>query len=192
MAVNLAFTVLLATGALAVPSPAASPQWGVPGWGWGSGINPYASTLPLTKYLMILPPVRGPAFPGSCPTPSILPGFNDDRLPDPFLFDNGAPVRTVSDWACRRSQIGALIQGYEAGALPGRPQHVSASYSRVNNTGNLTISAGWGNNLISWSNAITYPNSSVPMPRGEWPLTVAYDGLSIPVPENVSVAPYLA
>lgn len=125
-----------------------------------------------------------PGFGGYCPTPSNIP-FNDDRLPDPFLFDDGQPVRTMSDWSCRRAQIGALIQGYEAGALPPRPPHVSATFAQINATlANFTVTAGWGSNLISWSNRIVYPSGTPP--RSGWPLLFAYDGLSIPVPDGVS------
>lgn len=92
----------------------------------------------------------------------------------------------MADWSCRRSQISNLIKGYEAGDLPGRPPRLTATYSRVNNTGNLTVTAGWDGNTISWSNVITYPSNGT-APRGGWPMIVTYDGLSIPVPDGVTV-----
>jgi hypothetical protein len=150
----------------------------------GVGVVVSLRTQPSPDTILTYLSVPSPVFGGGyCQTPSALPGFYDDRLPDPFLFDNGKPVRTMADWSCRRSQISALIKGYEAGDLPIRPPRVSATYSRVNNTGNLTVTAGWGTNTISWSNKITYPNGAAP--RRGWPMVVAYDGLSIPVPDGV-------
>lgn len=90
----------------------------------------------------------------------------------------------MSDWSCRRAQIAALIQGYEAGALPPRPPHVSATLTQINATMvNFTVTAGCGSNLIFWSNKIVYPSGTPP--RNGWPLLFAYDGLSIPVPDGV-------
>ena len=132
-----------------------------------------------------------PAAPSSCSTPSNIP-FNDDKLPDPFLFNNGAKVRTLEDWACRREQIRSLIQGYEAGVLPPKPPHVSSTFTQNGLTGNLTVTAGFPQNTITFSSPITFPNGTAP--RAGWPLVIAYDGLSIPVPDGVSLdanEPYL-
>lgn len=118
-----------------------------------------------------------------CPTPSSLPHYNNSFLPNPFLLNNGRQVRTKLDWTCRRAEIAALIQGTEAGTLPGKPQKLSYTFSKTGTTGNLTITATEGKNTISWSNPITYPNGT--MPRNGWPLVVGYDGGSIPVPDGV-------
>ncbi|EJT98565.1 hypothetical protein DACRYDRAFT_57350 [Dacryopinax primogenitus] len=122
-----------------------------------------------------------------CSTPTYVP-YNNDKLPNPFLFDNGQPVRTFSDWDCRRSQIASLIQGYEAGSLPGRPQVVKSAFSRQGTNANFTVTAGSSSNTISWVNTITYPNTTAP--QGGWPVVIAYDGLSIPVPPGVAVLTY--
>ncbi|KAI0063836.1 hypothetical protein BV25DRAFT_1837391 [Artomyces pyxidatus] len=58
---------------------------------------------------------------GTCSTPATISGYSDAKLPNPFLFNDGTPVQTAADWTCRRSQIAALIQGYEAGTLPPAP-----------------------------------------------------------------------
>lgn len=132
----------------------------------------------------VIAPASAALLPNLCPTPSTVKGFNDIRLPDPFKFDDGTPVRTKADWDCRRSQIAALIQGYEAGELPPAPRHLSATFEKNGTEGNLTITTGNDGPAISWSNIITYPTGDPP--RGGWPLVIGYDGGSIPVPSNVS------
>lgn len=121
-----------------------------------------------------------------CATPSVVPGYSNDRLPDPFLFEDGTPVLTLEDWACRRSQIAAIVQGYEAGYLPPRPPFVSSTFSVVNGTGNFTVQAGLNpNHAISFAQPITYPPGATP--EAGWPLVIVYDALSIPVPDGVSI-----
>jgi hypothetical protein len=131
---------------------------------------------------------------GLCPTPSTIPGYNNDRLPDPFLYNDGLPVLTKAGWACRQQQIGALVQGYEAGFLPPRPPVVSGALATnaTANTANLTVTAGLSKaHTVQFSNTITYPSGKAP--KGGWPLLIAYDGLSIPVPDGVCDAfrPYV-
>jgi hypothetical protein len=120
-----------------------------------------------------------------CSTPSTIPGYNNARLPNPFILNNGKPVRDRSDWECKRGQIGALIQGYEAGYLPPRPPIVSGSVVINGTAGNLTVTAGLTRSkTVTFSEAITYPKGREP--AGGWPLLIAYAGLSIPVPDGVS------
>jgi len=123
----------------------------------------------------------------SCSTPSNIP-FNDDKLPDPFLFNDGTPVRSLTDWDCRRQQLAALIQGYEAGILPPKPPIVTSTFSKSGLTGNLTVTAGFPGNTTTFSSPITFPNGTAP--RAGWPLVIAYSGLSIPVPDGIAVLSY--
>lgn len=118
-----------------------------------------------------------------CATPSTIP-FNNSALPDPFKFDDGTPVRTVEDWSCRRAQLATLIQSYEAGFLPPKPEHLSATFSEVNGTGNLTITARNGEKSISFASPITFPSGDPPS-RG-WPVVIGLSGGSIPIPSGVS------
>lgn len=122
--------------------------------------------------------------PGSCSTPSTLSGYTNAKLPNPFLFNDGTPVKTAADWTCRRAQIAALIQGYEAGTLPPKPSQLSATFSKSGSTGTLAITAGNGGSTISFSQTITYPSGTAP--AGGWPLVIAYEGGSIPIPAGVS------
>ncbi|KAI0055604.1 hypothetical protein BV25DRAFT_166255 [Artomyces pyxidatus] len=121
-----------------------------------------------------------------CPTPATIPKYNNSKLPDPFLFDDGLPVLTKSDWECRRAQIGALIQGYEAGVLPGKPAHVSSTFNAT--SGVLSITAFNGGNNITFAQTIKYPTGKAP--AGGWPLVIGYDGGSIPVPSGIATLSY--
>lgn len=52
-----------------------------------------------------------------------MPGVADlapeQRLPDPFTFVDGQPVRSRGDWQRRRAELAAQVQHYELGAKPG-------------------------------------------------------------------------
>lgn len=120
-----------------------------------------------------------------CATTSSIPTFSDAKLPNPFLFNDGRPVRTRSDWACRREQIHDLIQGYEAGSLPGRPPLFDVVFTKNGTLGNLTIVTGTSKEeSISFSSPINFPSGSPP--AAGFPLIIAYGGLSIPIPDGVS------
>ncbi|KAI0090963.1 glucuronoyl esterase [Irpex rosettiformis] len=125
-----------------------------------------------------------PDIPLSCSTPATIPGFNRTSLPNPFVFNDGRPVRTVEDWACRRAQISALVQGYEAGFLPPKPSIVQANFTQNGTSATLGVTAGFSNTTISFSSRITFPTTNAP--AGGFPLLIAYDGLSIPVPDGVA------
>ena len=93
-------------------------------------------------------------------------------------------MKTKEDWECRRAQILSLLEGYESGALPGKPESVTAKFTQSGTKGTLAITASHGGSSITFSPTITFPSGNPP--AGGWPLVIAYDGLSIPVPSNVS------
>ncbi|KAI9059135.1 carbohydrate esterase family 15 protein [Trametes sanguinea] len=124
-----------------------------------------------------------------CSTPSLLPHFNNSKLPNPFLFDDGREVKTAADWNCRRAQLNTLIQSYESGALPGPPQSMSVHFNKTGNaTATLSITSHHQGASMTFSPTIAFPSGSPP--RGGWPMVIAYDGLSIPVPSNIAVMTY--
>lgn len=100
------------------------------------------------------------------------------------MFNDGTPVRSLTDWSCRRQQLAALIQGYEAGTLPPRPPIVTSTFSQNGLAGNLTVTAGFPGNTTTFSSPVTFPNGTAPAEG--WPLVIAYSGLSIPIPDGVS------
>lgn len=52
----------------------------------------------------------------------------NDKLPNPFVMDDGTPITTKAAWKCRRAQIKAEIEKYEIGPKP-EPPKVEASLS---------------------------------------------------------------
>ncbi|KAI1791348.1 hypothetical protein LXA43DRAFT_973192 [Ganoderma leucocontextum] len=116
------------------------------------------------------------AVPGACSTPGTISGFNNSKLPNPFLFDDNTPVQSADDWTCRRAQIQAL--------LPGPPSSLTASLS--GNT--LSITASNGNSSITFKPTITFPSGTPP--ADGWPLVIVYDSLSIPVPSGIATMIY--
>lgn len=48
------------------------------------------------------------------------------ELPNPFVKINGEAIRSKSDWACRRTEIGAQMQAYQLGDKPAAPEKVKA------------------------------------------------------------------
>ena len=112
-----------------------------------------------------------------------MAGYTNTALPDPFLLIGGSRITAKSQWDCRRAQIAAVIQGYEAGTLPPKPT-VTGSLSGTT----LTVTASTGGKTVSFTNTITYPSGTAP--AGGWPLLIALDGGSIPVPAGVSPLPF--
>ena len=86
-----------------------------------------------------------------------------EHHPDPFLFADGTTRMTSrSEWRCRRAEIKAILEQYDAGIKPGKPDSVEASLS--GNTIDITCTEG--GNSLSMSGSISYaggtPSSPVP------------------------------
>ncbi|KAI0743357.1 hypothetical protein C8Q80DRAFT_1180503 [Daedaleopsis nitida] len=126
--------------------------------------------------------------PGSCATPSTVSGFNNAKLPNPFLFDDGSAVTSAEDWECRRAQILSLVQGYEAGTLPGKPSSLTGKLTQSGTSATLAITASNGGSSITFSPKITYPSGTAP--AGGWPAIIVYEGLSLPVPNGIAQIVY--
>ena len=88
------------------------------------------------------------------------------------------------EWPCRRAQLASLIQGYEAGVLPGKPKKLSAKIAINGTAGVLNITASENGKTISFAPKITYPSGKAPL--GGWPMVIGYGGGSIPIPAGVS------
>nr|P0CT87.1 RecName: Full=4-O-methyl-glucuronoyl methylesterase 1; AltName: Full=Glucuronoyl esterase 1; Short=GE1; Flags: Precursor [Phanerochaete chrysosporium RP-78] len=134
-------------------------------------------------------PPSGPS--GTSPTCSVastIPGFSNAALPNPFVFNDGSPVQSKADFTCRQQQILALIQGYEAGALPGPPQSVTASFSKSGSTGTLSITVTDNGKSISFAPTISIPSGTPP--ANGWPLVIAFEGGSIPIPAGIAKLTY--
>jgi len=107
-----------------------------------------------------------------CTIPA-LPAFSaltaNDKLPDPFMTIAGTRIASRSEWQCRRAEISAQIQNYEAGQKnPKDPGAVTATVSGKT----LTV------NVLGKSFTV-----SITLPRGDgpFPAIIGLDGMSIPV-----------
>ncbi|KAF8216391.1 Glucuronoyl esterase catalytic domain from Hypocrea Jecorina [Mycena galopus ATCC 62051] len=118
-------------------------------------------------------------FARACPTIPSLASYNNTVLPDLFAFVNGEKVRTLADWACRREEIGTLLQQAELGTLPGPPDSMSVSFSGDT----LTITTTVGENSITFAPTITYPTTGT----APFPALIGMGGISIPSPAGVAI-----
>ncbi|KAJ8483232.1 hypothetical protein ONZ45_g7877 [Pleurotus djamor] len=152
------------------------------------------STAP-TSQPATLPPTSAPsttapattALPSSTPAPpdsgscSAIPSsisFSNTALPDPFQpISGGARITTKDQWTCRRNEISQLLQRFELGAMPPKPQSVTASFSG----GRLTINVSDQGKSISFQVTISSVSGSGPVPA-----IIAYGGPSIPIPAGVA------
>ncbi|EAU87170.2 Cip2 [Coprinopsis cinerea okayama7 len=104
----------------------------------------------------------------SAPQPETkCPAFPDrlilSKLPDPFTFFNGKKVRTKDDWACRRAEISALLQRFELGDLPGKPDKVVGVIDE--NHRSITVNVTVGDREISFTSTIRLPEPVKPEPE---------------------------
>jgi hypothetical protein len=74
----------------------------------------------LALVLALIPAVTTVADSGPTTAPANrLAGLHSAReLPNPFIFNDGSEVRSVSDWPRRRAEIADAVQKYEYGYLP--------------------------------------------------------------------------
>jgi len=72
--------------------------------------------------------------------------------------------------------------------LPPAPETLTGTFSLSGHTGNLTVFAANDGKSISFSSPITYPTGTAP--AGGWPLMIAYEGGSIPIPAGIAVLNY--
>ncbi|MBN1306984.1 MAG: carboxypeptidase regulatory-like domain-containing protein, partial [Chitinispirillaceae bacterium] len=100
-----------------------------------------------------------------CPKPALvadptaLPSI--DCLPDPFLNADGSRITKKAEWRCRRAEIKAILEKYDAGEKPAKPEKFEATLS--GNT--VTIQCGVGSNSITLTASISRPrNATDPCP----------------------------
>ena len=99
-------------------------------------------------------------------------------MPDPFQSLTNGTVTDQAGWQCRAEQIRALFQKYELGDKPPQPSTFSSTFSK----NSLTLTAGVGQNSISFSVPITYPTTGT----APYPAVIVYDAPSIPIPSSVA------
>lgn len=108
------------------------------------------------------PPVAltGVEVPGADCTVPALPEFAEltpnTALPDPFTMQDGTPVTTKAQWACRHRELRAMFEKYETGPKTDKPAEVTGALADGALTVNVSDGAG---RTASFTVAITYPST---------------------------------
>lgn len=113
----------------------------------------------------------------ACPTIPKLPVVDDKKLTDPFRFVNGRRVRSERDFACRQREIKQLIQDFELGAKPGKPDKVTSTYEN----GTLTVTVTDKGRSASFNSAIQYPTTG----KAPYPAIIGIGGSSVAKQDDV-------
>lgn len=89
-------------------------------------------------------------------------------LPDPFRMVSGERITKFSEWACRRAEMKAQIEGIEIGVKPPKPKDVKATYSG----GTLTVTiTGDNGKAITLTSKLSIPTSG----SGPFPVIIGFD-----------------
>ncbi|WP_340110717.1 T9SS type A sorting domain-containing protein [Maribellus mangrovi] len=114
------------------------------------------------------------------PVPN-LPDFENlpaiEPLPDPFLWADGCGRDTTfTNWERHRNEFKAMIEKYEIGTKPDRPEDITANYSNGTLTVNITVN---GNTLTLTSQVV------LPTGEGPFPAVIGMTGGSGSLPSNI-------
>ncbi len=77
------------------------------------------------------------------------------KLPDPFKFFDGTRMTKKDQWALRRAELSALLQKYEYGEMPDKPDSVKGSFS----SNKITVTVTDGGKSVNFSCSIQYPST---------------------------------
>ncbi|KAK3485210.1 uncharacterized protein B0T23DRAFT_436128 [Neurospora hispaniola] len=117
-------------------------------------------------------------FERQCSVAGNYPTAAVSKLPDPFTTAGGQKITTKADFDCRKAEISKILQQYELGTYPGKPDKVEGSLS--GNT--LTVRITVGSQTVSFTASIKKPSSG----SGPFPAIIGIGGISIPVPSTVA------
>jgi hypothetical protein len=82
------------------------------------------------------------------------------ELPDPFKFQDGTSMKAKADWTKRREELSQLIQKYQYGPYPAKPDKVTGTLN-----GNvLNVKVDYKGKSISYNLTITLPQGEGPFP----------------------------
>ncbi len=93
--------------------------------------------------------------------PASLPALNQlpvvDPLPDPFMWSSGrGRSKNFRDWERRRNEIKAEIEHFEIGTKPGRPQSITANFTRGTNGDTLTVDVSVNGQTLTLKARVTF------------------------------------
>jgi len=117
----------------------------------------------------------------ACPEPP-LPAYADlpsiEHLPDPFLMSGGTTMTSRSEWACRRAEIKAILEEYDVGEKPGKPEMVDASFDGST----ISITVGEGGQSFQMTAAVSRPEGA---PSGPIPVIIGINAPTGSLPGNI-------
>lgn len=123
-----------------------------------------------------------PGTQAACDIPEKFSPVHEPRLPDPWKFYSGEPVKSRQDWACRQEEIARIFQQFELGDLPPRPESVEASIE--GNTVSMKVSTHTN------STTARFTIRNVPRTTGQSgaPAVVVVGGyVTAPIPDGIGM-----
>jgi hypothetical protein len=115
------------------------------------------------------PPFQLPAPDSTMPTAP-------KTLPNPFTFLSGAKVESKPDWQCRRTELIALMEHFEFGALPAKASILNATFT----DSKLIIDVQEGDRKISFTAKIQFP-TNFSENASPFPAIIAINNANIPL-----------
>lgn len=103
-------------------------------------------------------PATTPAVAGPSADAKALPAIQE--LPDPFKFQDGTMMKSKADWTKRREELSQLIQKYEYGPYPAKPDKVTGTL----NGNTLNVKVDYKGKSINYNVTITRPQGDGPFP----------------------------
>ena len=106
----------------------------------------------------VAPPAAAPAPVAPSADALALPAIPD--LPDPFKFQNGSLMKSKADWSKRREELSLLIQKYQYGPYPAKPDKVTGTM----NGDTLNVKVDYQGKSINYNVRMSRPQGDGPFP----------------------------
>ncbi|MBQ3617267.1 MAG: hypothetical protein II939_03790, partial [Bacteroidales bacterium] len=97
---------------------------------------------------------------GSSTAPAQL-SYNNEALPDPFLYQDGTYNADYKGWERHRNETARMVQDYEIGPIPSFKK-VTATYNAAETTINIKVDTKGGS--LEFSSKIIIPEGNGPFP----------------------------
>jgi hypothetical protein len=140
-----------------------------------AAINLFAQEVPPLVY-----PIENTG--ASFPKPVMIDNLDElpfiQQLPDPFAWSDGSGRSTdFADWEHRRNEIKAMIEHYEIGIKPDRPEDITASFADNVLTVNITVNG----ETLTITSDVTLPTEGA----GPFPAVIGIGSGSGSLPSDI-------
>ena len=119
---------------------------------------------------------------GLFPAPALIDDLTKlpfvQKLPDPFKFADGSRSTNFADWSQRRNEIKTMIEHYEIGTKPNRPENITATYNEATQV--LTVNVTVNGQTLTLTSTITLPEGD-----GKFPAIIGLGGGTGSLPTNI-------